>query len=165
MSIFRMRESCARRKRSLPSERFRIFSGEPGLHVIDLTDAYATPGFIDSHIHGGGGYDTAKALEPDADINILCRHLATHGITTFLPTLMSYPRDKMIALTAKLAELVEDSYEGADPCAINLEGPFINVRKCGSQNPEAICSIDMGYARELSRPETAESSCLHLRRN
>ena len=95
---------------------------EPGLHVIDLTDAYATPGFIDSHIHGGGGYDTAKALEPDADINILCRHLATHGITTFLPTLMSYPRDKMIALTAKLAELVEDSYEGADPCAINLEG-------------------------------------------
>lgn len=122
---------------------------EPGLHVIDLTDAYATPGFIDSHIHGGGGYDTAKALEPDADINILCRHLATHGITTFLPTLMSYPRDKMIALTAKLAELVEDSYEGADPCAINLEGPFINVRKCGSQNPEAICSIDMGYAREL----------------
>ena len=122
---------------------------EPGLHVIDLTDAYATPGFIDSHIHGGGGYDTAKALEPDADINILCRHLATHGITTFLPTLMSYPRDRMIALTAKLAELVEDSYEGADPCAINLEGPFINVRKCGSQNPEAICSIDMGYAREL----------------
>ena len=122
---------------------------EPGLHVIDLTDAYATPGFIDSHIHGGGGYDTAKALEPDADINILCRHLATHGITTFLPTLMSYPRDKMIALTAKLTELVEDSYEGADPCAINLEGPFINVRKCGSQNPEAICSIDMGYAREL----------------
>lgn len=122
---------------------------EPGLHVIDLTDAYATPGFIDSHIHGGGGYDTAKALEPDADINIFCRHLATHGITTFLPTLMSYPRDKMIALTAKLAELVEDSHEGADPCAINLEGPFINVRKCGSQNPEAICSIDMGYAREL----------------
>lgn len=122
---------------------------ESGLHVIDLTDAYATPGFIDSHIHGGGGYDTAKTLEPDADINILCRHLATHGITTFLPTLMSYPRDKMIALTAKLAELVEDSYEGADPCAINLEGPFINVRKCGSQNPEAICSIDMGYAREL----------------
>ena len=57
---------------------------EPGLHVIDLTDAYATPGFIDSHIHGGGGYDTAKALEPDADINILCRHLAMHGITTFL---------------------------------------------------------------------------------
>ena len=122
---------------------------EPGLHVIDLTDAYATPGFIDSHIHGGGGYDTAKALEPDADINILCRHLAMHGITTFLPTLMSYPRDKMIALTAKLAELVEDSHEGADPCAINLEGPFINVRKCGSQNPEAICSIDMGYASEL----------------
>ena len=122
---------------------------EPGLHVIDLTDAYATPGFIDSHIHGGGGYDTAKALEPDADINILCRHLAMHGITTFLPTLMSYPRDKMIALTVKLAELVEDSHEGADPCAINLEGPFINVRKCGSQNPEAICSIDMGYAREL----------------
>ena len=122
---------------------------EPGLHVIDLTDAYATPGFIDSHIHGGGGYDTAKALEPDADINILCRHLAMHGITTFLPTLMSYPRDKMIALTAKLAELVEDSHEGADPCAIKLEGPFINVRKCGSQNPEAICSIDMGYAREL----------------
>ena len=120
---------------------------EPGLHVIDLTDAYATPGFIDSHIHGRGGYVTEKALGPDADINILCRHLAMHGITTFLPTLMSYARDKMIALTAKLAELVEDSHEGADPCAINLEGPFINVRKCGSQNPEAICSIDMGEDR------------------
>ncbi len=122
---------------------------EPGLHVIDLTDAYATPGFIDSHIHGGGGYNTGNALDPDADIAVLCRYLASHGVTTFLPSLVSYPRDKMIALTAKLAELVEKSYPGADPCAINLEGPFINIRKCGSQDASAVSPIDMGYAREL----------------
>lgn len=122
---------------------------EPGLRVIDLTHACATPGFIDSHIHGGGGYDTGRALEPDADIGILCRHLAAHGVTTYLPTLISYPKDTMIALTAKLAELTGKSQEGADPYAINLEGPFINVRKCGSQNPEAVSPIDLGYAREL----------------
>ena len=122
---------------------------EPGLHVIDLTDAYATPGFIDSHIHGGGGYNTGNALDPDTDITVLCRYLASHGVTTFLPSLVSYPRDKMIALTAKLAELVEKSYPGADPCAINLEGPFINIRKCGSQDASAVSPIDMGYAREL----------------
>ena len=39
------------------------FVREPGLEIIALKGAYAVPGFIDSHVHGAGGFDASRALE------------------------------------------------------------------------------------------------------
>ncbi len=122
---------------------------EPGLEVIDVTDSYAIPGLIDSHVHGGGSFDTEMALKPGQDLRNLSNHLASHGVTSFLPTLTSMPRDAMLKTVARLVEMMGQPMPGAAPCGLHLEGPFINVHKCGSQAPDACAKIDLGYFQEL----------------
>ena len=122
---------------------------EPGLEVIDLTHTYALPGLIDSHVHGGGGFDTEKALVPGQKLEDLSSHLASRGVTTFLPTLVSMPREKMIATVARLVEMMSLPMPGAVPAGLHLEGPFINPEKSGSQSREACAPIDFGYVNEL----------------
>ena len=51
------------------------FSRDPDMKVIDLTGNYAIPGFIDTHTHGAGGFDSSTAFEPGADIERMCRTL------------------------------------------------------------------------------------------
>ena len=126
------------------------FIKEPGLEIIDMTDCFAMPGLIDCHVHGAGGFDSANAWKSTRDdLNKMSINLARHGVTTFFPTLVSDEKELMIKNVAALAKLIEEDYDGADPAGINLEGPFINREKAGSQNKSHIYSIDMGFAREL----------------
>lgn len=122
---------------------------EPGLEVIKLENTYALPGFIDSHIHGAGGFDSLDACKENYSINGMCSFLAKHGVTTFFPTLVSAPRELMLKSIDALAKIVENTYDGADPAGMHLEGPFINPEKHGSQEEQHISKIDLGYAREL----------------
>lgn len=122
---------------------------EPNLEVIDLTHCYALPGLIDSHIHGGGNFDTELACEPGQTLENLSRFLASKGVTTFLPTLVSLPRKNMIDTVRRLAEMMQQPMPGAVPCGLHLEGPFINPLKAGSQSKAACSQIDFGFLDEL----------------
>ena len=123
---------------------------EPNLKVVDLTSCYALPGLIDSHIHGGGKFDTELAADPEQKLENLSTYLASRGVTTFLPTLVSMPRKEMVRATAALAEKLQAPMPGAVPCGIHLEGPFINPLKAGSQRREACCPmVDFGFLDEL----------------
>ena len=53
---------------------------EPNLTVVDMTDCYAMPGLIDSHVHGGGGFNTYKNPVEAAEFFL------KHGETTILAT-------------------------------------------------------------------------------
>ena len=126
------------------------FMKEPGLEIIDMSDCFAMPGLIDSHVHGAGGFDSANAWKSTRDdLNKMSMFLARHGVTSFFPTLVSDEKNRMIQNVAALAKLIEEDYDGADPLAINLEGPFINTEKAGSQNKDFVSGIDLGFAREL----------------
>lgn len=126
------------------------FIKEPGLEIFDMTDCFAMPGLIDCHVHGAGGFDSSNACESSRDdLNRMSVNLARHGVTTFFPTLVSEAKDRMIRNVAALAKLIEEEYDGADPAGINLEGPFINPEKAGSQSKDYICKIDLGFAKEL----------------
>ena len=128
------------------------FMKEPGLEIIDMNDCFAMPGLIDCHIHGAGGFDASTAGESSRDdLNKMSLELAKHGVTTFFPTIVSQKKEKMIGNVAALAELLEQEYDGADPAGINIEGPFINPEKAGSQKREFISEIDLGFAGELIR--------------
>ena len=67
--------------RSVGAKRKRAkFTGR----VIDLKGSYLAPGFIDIHVHGGGGADY---MDGTADaVRVANRCHARHGTTTIFPT-------------------------------------------------------------------------------
>jgi len=125
---------------------FSVF--EERLEICDMKGCYALPGFIDSHIHGIGPYDVT--FSDENTLQNMSRQLVRHGITTFIPTILSRPRDEMLAAIAAQLEMIEKGVTGADPFGMHIEGPFISMEKRGSQDPAGIIEkIDLGLAREM----------------
>lgn len=122
---------------------------EEHLEIVKVNDAYALPGFIDSHIHGIGPLDTAHAADPDFSLAAMSHALAAHGVTTYVPTLISLPRDKMLATVEALADQIEKGCPDSDPQGMHIEGPFLNPEKRGSQDLDCILPIDLVFAGEL----------------
>src|SRR4051812_30322445 len=54
----------------------------------DATLPYLAPGFVDVHVHGGGGHD---AMHDRAALDGMARYLVRHGVTSFLPTAVTAP--------------------------------------------------------------------------
>lgn len=65
----------------------------PVKEVIDARGLYVTPGLIDIHVHGCGGYDTMDASARSLETMSTC--LAKHGVTAFLPTTMTQSLDNI----------------------------------------------------------------------
>ena len=126
------------------------FVREPGLEVIEMEDTYAVPGFIDSHVHGAGGFDASRALVNDNSLmNRMSLALASHGVTTFFPTMTTAPKADMLKTVDILADMIEQEHDGADPAGIHIEGPFVNPEKAGTLRCDCICPFDPVFAAEL----------------
>ena len=126
------------------------FTKDENLNVIELPGVYATPGFIDTHIHGAGGFDSSKAdEETEGRMSSMRETLASHGITAFLPTIVSNDTAKLLSLASVLFKLGETGGTGAEIAGIHVEGPFINPMKHGAQKREYIRNVDIGEAREI----------------
>ena len=122
---------------------------EPGLEVVKLKDTYGLPGFIDTHIHGLGANVMPDFSDGQDPIREMSRILARHGVTTFFPTIVSLPRETMIAQVDAICSSIQHGYRYAEPQAMHLEGPFINPQKRGDQIASNISPVDLGFAREL----------------
>ena len=125
------------------------FTRDPDIDIFEFEDCYATPGFIDSHIHGAGGFDSSTAADPESNLDRMCQILASHGITSFVPTIVSLQPEKLLANISYISELMDKSYNGAKPVGIHLEGPFISKSKHGSQIIDDLADVDIGLAKEL----------------
>jgi N-acetylglucosamine-6-phosphate deacetylase len=89
------------------------------------------PGFIDLHVHGGGGHDTMAG--GDAALHVARTH-AQHGTTALLATTMTAPRDEIVLALHGLAPLCAARPAGtARVLGVHLEGPYINPGKLGAQ--------------------------------
>ena len=125
------------------------FAREAGLEIIELNNIYSMPGFIDSHIHGSGGFDSSSAHTGKEHLSDMSSILARHGVTTFVPTVVSAPVDVMLNNLSDLSDMMMSDPPGADPVGIHIEGPFINPKKHGTQSPADIKPIDLKLCREL----------------
>lgn len=100
---------------------------------IDGKGRYACPGFVDIHLHGGGGIDFMDA-DP-AGVRAACAAHAKHGTTTLLPTTVtaSIPR------TVAMIENVRKAQAITSECTIagvHLEGPCVSPKQAGAQDPD-----------------------------
>src|SRR3954468_2834261 len=89
-------------------------------------DAYILPGFIDLHVHGGGGKDV---MEGGDAIDVIARLHARYGTTSLLATTMTAPLDELeVALKAigSASRRREPGSGRARILGVHLEGPYIN---------------------------------------
>jgi len=89
------------------------------------------PGFIDLHVHGGGGHDTMGAGDA---LKHIARLHARHGTTALLATTMTAPLGEIEAALRALAPLCHARPAGtARVLGVHLEGPYINPGRLGAQ--------------------------------
>jgi N-acetylglucosamine-6-phosphate deacetylase len=98
------------------------------------------PGFVDLHVHGGGGADVMDGPE---GVRAVAAFHARRGTTALCPTTVTRPLDELRAFVASVAALGETG--GARLAGVHLEGPFLNEARRGAQ-PAFTRSIDL---REL----------------
>ncbi|MBC7804998.1 MAG: N-acetylglucosamine-6-phosphate deacetylase [Akkermansiaceae bacterium] len=119
-------------------------SSSPGSQVLDATGFTLLPGFIDIHIHGGGGSDTMDAT-PDA-LRTICRTHARNGTTGLLLTTMTQSREKITNALAAARNAYESGADfcpdGAQVLGIHLEGPYISAKRPGAQPKEFVRPYD-----------------------
>lgn len=97
------------------------------------------PGFIDLHVHGGGGADVMDSGEP---FELLARMHARHGTTSLLTTTMTAPREEIDAVLAKVGHYMKRprAPSTARVLGVHLEGPYINRGRLGSHPDFAIAA-------------------------
>jgi N-acetylglucosamine-6-phosphate deacetylase len=115
----------------------------PGLPVTDLRGHWVLPGFIDMHVHGGGGTSFTEGSADDA------RHAAEFhrrcGSTTLVASLVTAPLADLQARAAMLAGLAAEG----TIAGIHLEGPFLSAARCGAQDPRHMTTPDVAAFERL----------------
>ena len=104
---------------------------------IDFSPHVALPGFIDLQLNGAFGHDITSSPETLWTIG---EQLPRHGVTAFLPTVITSEAHRRQAAYAALRAL-PDGYAGATPLGLHIEGPALSPSRAGA-HPRALLIND-----------------------
>jgi N-acetylglucosamine-6-phosphate deacetylase len=122
----------------------------PGARVIDAEGRYVSPGFIDIHVHGGGGFDFMDGHET-AFLGIAETH-ARYGTTAMLPTTLSGSKEEILDTLSVYERVLDKNTNGAQFLGMHLEGPYFAMNQRGAQDPRYIRDPDpVEYGKILKR--------------
>jgi len=131
-----------------------VGSGSP-VEPADIALGAATivPGFVDTHVHGGAGFDFSTA-DPSGIAAAVALH-ARHGTTTLIASLVSLAPADLIQRVQMLGELVQDGLIAG----IHLEGPWLAAERCGAHDPRLLRDPDI---QELSRLVSLTNNAIRM---
>ena len=102
--------------------------------VINAGGLYVSPGFIDMHTHGAGGYDFMDGTV-EAYLGAAKMH-AKHGTTSLLPTTLTSTNEELLKTFSIYKEAKAKNTEGASFLGLHLEGPYFAYGQKGAQDPK-----------------------------
>lgn len=122
----------------------------PNAQEIDADGGYVFPGFIDIHVHGGGGADFMDGT-PEAFETAVKAHLK-RGTTTIVPTAMTATKEELLGFIKAYKTFSKESEFAPLACGLHLEGPYFsnsNSKSKGAQSGSLIRDIDFDEVNEL----------------
>lgn len=114
---------------------------------IDAQGQYVSPGFIDIHVHGGGGHDFMDGLV-ESFLGVAETH-ARYGTTAMVPTTLTAGRDELIGTLQAYAKANAVNTHGAQFIGMHIEGPYFAMAQRGAQD-----------ARYIRDPDPAEYTAI-----
>ena len=117
--------------------------GPTRLPLTDLGGAWVLPGFVDLHVHGGGGTSFTEGTAEDA--RRAAEFHRRNGSTTMLASLVTAPVADLEARAAMLAGLAAEGVIAG----LHLEGPFLAAARCGAQDPRHMIAPDVAAFASL----------------
>jgi N-acetylglucosamine-6-phosphate deacetylase len=118
-----------------------------GATVIDGTGRILVPGFIELQFNGGFGADFTD--DPSA-IWRVSEQITRYGATSFLPTIITSPLERIAAGQAVVTGNRPAGTRGARPLGLHVEGPFLNPSKKGAHNPKYLRTPDLASVADWS---------------
>jgi len=112
----------------------------PGAVGIDAGGRYIAPGFIDIHVHGGGGHDFMDGTV-EAFLGVAETH-ARYGTTAMLPTTLTSELSALFDLFEVYRAAISRNVSGAQFLGLHLEGPYFAMNQRGAQDPRYIRDPD-----------------------
>lgn len=92
-------------------------------------------GYLDVQINGGWGHHFS---DDPTSIWEVGSHLVRHGVTQFVPTLVSDGFDRLEEAVAVLDAGPPAGWVGAEPVGLHLEGPWLSPRRAGAHRVDAL---------------------------
>ena len=117
----------------------------------DLGAATVAPGFVDTHVHGGGGGSFSHAEQIPTAVGLHRRH----GTTTMVASLVTEAPDDLLRQVSDLAEAVSAGFIAG----IHLEGPWLAAERCGAHDPALLRDPD---PQELDRVLRAGAGTIRM---
>ncbi|HET7001710.1 MAG TPA: N-acetylglucosamine-6-phosphate deacetylase [Puia sp.] len=112
----------------------------PGAKILDAGGKFVSAGFIDIHVHGGGGYDfmdnTVEAFLEIAKIH------ARYGTTALFPTTLTGSAEDIVSTLKTYDEAYPLNESGSEFMGVHLEGPYFAMNQRGAQDPQWIRDPD-----------------------
>ena len=119
----------------------------PGATEFDADGHYVAPGFIDIHVHGGGGHDFMDGTE-EAFLKIAELH-AQYGTTALVPTTLTAEKKDLLRTLDVYEKAHRNNHRGAAFLGIHLEGPYFAQSQRGAQDPRYIRNPDPREYEEI----------------
>jgi N-acetylglucosamine-6-phosphate deacetylase len=112
----------------------------PGAMILDAGGRYISPGFIDIHVHGGGGHDFMDNTV-EAFLEIAKTHVR-YGTTAMFPTTLTGSAEDIVNTLRTYDKAYPLNHLGSEFMGVHLEGPYFAMIQRGAQDPKWIRDPD-----------------------